>query len=65
MAENDEPAGRTYNNDDCAALDQITLEAFLDDPGAGMYVESRKDIVKQDSCCPGVDRSCECHTCLF
>ena len=30
-----------------------------------MHVESREDIVEQDSCSPGVDRPCECHTCLF
>jgi len=30
-----------------------------------MHVESREDIVKQDNCGPGVDRSCECHACLF
>lgn len=30
-----------------------------------MHVESREDIIKQDNCSPGVDRSCECNTCLF
>jgi hypothetical protein len=30
-----------------------------------MHIESREDIIKQDNCGPGVDRSCECHTCLF
>jgi len=30
-----------------------------------MHIESREDIVKQDNFGPGVDRSCECHTCLF
>lgn len=30
-----------------------------------MHIESREDIVKQDNCGSGVDRSCECHTRLF
>ena len=65
MVENAETVVLTYHNDDCATLDQITLETFLDDPGTGMHVESREDIIKQNNCGSGVDRPCECHACLL
>jgi hypothetical protein len=35
----------TYDEDDCATLEQVTLETLLDDPSSSVHVEGSKDLV--------------------
>ena len=37
----------TYNEDDGTALEEVALEALVDDPTGGMYIESGEHVVEE------------------
>lgn len=39
----------TYHEDDCATFDEVTLEAFVDNPLCSVYIEGSKNLTRHVS----------------